>query len=76
MQTNMQYITDQRGTNISVILPIRDYERMVEELEELEDIRLYEEAKKEDDGEYIPAEDVFRSIEANQIGRASCRERV
>jgi len=58
-----QYITDQIGNRVSIILPIRDYERMIEELDELEDIRLYDEAKASIQ-EYLPAEDVFRSIEA------------
>jgi hypothetical protein len=61
MISNVQYITDIRGANISVILPIKDYERMVEELEELEDIRLYDEAKKEDTGEYVLFSDYLKS---------------
>jgi len=60
-----QYITDQIGNKVSIILPIRDYERMIEELEELEDIRLYDEAKASIQ-EYLPAEEVFRSIEAKR----------
>lgn len=45
-----QYITDVTGKKISVVLPLKDYNRILEELEELEDIRLYDEvkAKKED----------------------------
>jgi len=60
-----QYITDHIGNKVSIILPIRDYERMIEELDELEDIRLYDEAKASIQ-EYLPAEDVFRSIEAKR----------
>jgi PHD/YefM family antitoxin component YafN of YafNO toxin-antitoxin module len=37
-----QYITDEKGKRISVILSVEEYERL---LEELEDIRLYEEVK-------------------------------
>lgn len=48
-----QFVTDDRGKKLAVILPIKDYEKMVEELEDLEDIRLYDEAKKEDDGKRI-----------------------
>ncbi len=40
-----QFITDEKGKRVFVILPVEEYQRMVEELEELEDIRLYEEAK-------------------------------
>jgi len=63
--TMPQYITDQIGNKVSIILPIRDYERMIEELEELEDIRLYDEAKASVQ-EYLPADEVFRSIEAKR----------
>jgi len=40
-----QYITDTMGKKISVILPIRDYMKIMEELEELEDIKAYDRAK-------------------------------
>ena len=48
-----QFVTDDHGKKLAVILPIKDYEKVVEELEDLEDIRLYDEAKKEDDGKRI-----------------------
>jgi len=60
-----QYITDHIGNKVSIILPIRDYERMIEELDELEDIRLYDEAKASIQ-EYLPADEVFSSIEAKR----------
>ena len=41
----MQFITDSRGRKISVVLPVRDYQNILEELEELEDIRLYDAVK-------------------------------
>ena len=63
--TAPQYITDKIGNKVSIILPIRDYERMLAELEELEDIRLYDEVKASPQ-EYLPAEEVFRSIEAKR----------
>jgi PHD/YefM family antitoxin component YafN of YafNO toxin-antitoxin module len=48
--TSPQYITDEKGKRVFVILSVEEYERLLEELEELEDIRLYEEvkARKED----------------------------
>jgi len=60
-----QYITDPTGNKISIILPIRDYERMIEELEELEDIRLYDEAKREDTGEYMLFSDYLKNRRKN-----------
>ena len=52
-----QYITDQKGKKISVVIPIAEYKQMLEELEDMEDVRLYDEAKKNDTGEYISMED-------------------
>lgn len=40
-----QFITDDKGRKISVVLSISDYIKMQEELEDLEDIRLYDEVK-------------------------------
>lgn len=48
-----QFLTDNNGKKLAVLLPIKDYQKMMQELEELEDMRLYDEAKKEDDGERI-----------------------
>ncbi len=40
-----QYITDEAGKKLAVILPIEKYEQLLEELEELEDIKMYDEVK-------------------------------
>ena len=40
-----QFITDDKGKKVSAIISIREYERIIEELEELEDIRLYDKVK-------------------------------
>lgn len=48
-----QYITDEQGKKLAIILPINEYKKMLEEIKELEDIRLYDEAKKEDDGKRV-----------------------
>ena len=42
-----RYVVDKNGKRIEVIMPVEEYERLVEALEELEDIRLYDEAKAE-----------------------------
>ena len=56
-----QYITDNTGKKISVVLPIQDFKAIMEELEELEDIRLYDEGKKEDTGERILFSDYVKN---------------
>ena len=40
-----QYITDSAGKKVSVVIPIAEYEQILEELDELDDIKLYDEAK-------------------------------
>ena len=40
-----QYITDSTGKRVSVVVPIQQWQKMLEELEELDDIRLYDEVK-------------------------------
>lgn len=45
-----QFVTDDHGNKLAVILPIKDYQKMLDDLEEAEDIKLYDEvkARKED----------------------------
>lgn len=50
---NPQYITDKNGKKTAVILKIKEYQKILEELEDIEDVALYDEAKKEDDGTRI-----------------------
>ena len=64
-KVNPQYITDNTGRKISVILPIRDFKTIMEELEELEDIRLYDDAKKSNEPS-IPIDRAFEMIEAKR----------
>jgi hypothetical protein len=42
-----QYIKDDKGTRIGVILAIAEYQALLERLEELEDILAYDKAKLE-----------------------------
>jgi hypothetical protein len=60
-----QYITDNRGRKISVVLPMKDFRAIIEQLEELEDIRLYD-AVKEKREESIPVDRAFRQIESKR----------
>ena len=48
-----QYIKDANGEKSLVILPVKEFDTIMEELEEIEDIKLYDKAKKEDTGERI-----------------------
>ena len=57
-----QFVTDNHGKKLAVILPIREYNKMVDDLEELEDIKLYDAAKKGKQ-EFVDAEQAFKEIE-------------
>ncbi len=55
-----QYIKDANGDKSMVILPAKEFDIIMEELEELEDLRLYDEAKKNDTGERILFSDYLK----------------
>jgi hypothetical protein len=57
-----QFVTDDHGNKLAVILPIKEYNKMLDELEELEDIKLYDAAKKGKQ-EYTDADRAFKEIE-------------
>ncbi len=63
---NLKYITDNSGKKTAVILPLKDFKAILEELEELEDIKLYDEAKKANEASFA-AEDVFKRIEEKRL---------
>jgi hypothetical protein len=48
-----QYITHTEGRKM-VVLPENEFTTIMEELEELDDVHLYDEAKKDDDGVRVP----------------------
>jgi len=60
--TKTQFIIDNDGKKTAVILPIKTYDKILDELQELEDIRLYDEAKKRKQ-EFVNADEAFKTIE-------------
>jgi PHD/YefM family antitoxin component YafN of YafNO toxin-antitoxin module len=67
---SIRYVTDENGKRVEVIMPVEEYERLVEELEELEDIRLYDEAKAEierEGSELIPLEQAMREVREGKV---------
>ncbi|MBC8111432.1 MAG: hypothetical protein H7Y04_10265 [Verrucomicrobia bacterium] len=55
-----QYIKDTAGKNL-VVLPQKEFDKLIDALEDLEDIRLYDEAKKQDTGERILFSDYLKN---------------
>ncbi|TVQ50680.1 MAG: hypothetical protein EA362_01815 [Saprospirales bacterium] len=68
LPVNPQYITDHQGKKISVVLSIKDWEALLEEIEEIKDVKLYDEAKKSNEPS-IPIDDAFKMIEAKRKGK-------
>jgi PHD/YefM family antitoxin component YafN of YafNO toxin-antitoxin module len=65
-----RYLTDESGERIGVLLDIQEYERLMEELEELADIRAYDEAMaaiERGADEVIPFEQAMEEIERGQV---------
>jgi hypothetical protein len=59
------YITDGKGKKISAVLPIKLYEQLLEESEELADIRAYDKAKAKKKTP-IPLRDAIRQRRKRQ----------
>jgi len=59
------YITDNTGKKISVVLPVKEFTIIMEELEELEDIRNYDHSKTINEVS-IPIDEAFKMIEAKR----------
>lgn len=65
-QTSRQFIVDDLGNQIGVILEIGVYRQLVEAAEELSAIRAYDEAKARGD-EAVPFEEAVREIEQGRL---------
>ena len=60
IETRVRYIVNAKGEKTEVVLPIELYERLIDELEELEDIRDFDEAMK--NGEWEDFEEVAKRL--------------
>jgi hypothetical protein len=63
-----QYIKDPSGKRSLVVLPAKEFNAMIEELEMQEDVRLYD-AAMADHGTSLPIDDAFALIEAKRSKR-------
>lgn len=62
MAGDRQFVTNEKGERIAVVLPLDIYQRLIEAFEELEDIRAYDEAKAADEPA-VPFEQAIKEIE-------------
>ena len=58
----IQFIVNEKGRRVGVILDINQYHRLLDALEELESVRAYDEAKASGE-EAIPLEQAIEEIE-------------
>lgn len=59
-----EFVLDEQKNPKAVVLPLAEWEQLVSELEELDDIRAYD-AAKEQPGETLPFEQAVREIQEN-----------
>ena len=57
-----KYVVDEKGARVGVLLDVKDYQKLLEEVEELESIRGFDAAKASGD-EAIPLEEALAEIE-------------
>ncbi len=57
-----QFITDNNGQKLAIILPIKEYNKMMDELEEFEDIKLYDKVKASNESS-IPIDEAIKMID-------------
>ena len=62
MNLNENFVVDAKGKKVSVLLPIKDYQKLLDELEELEDIKAYDNAINRK-REFIPLDKALKEIE-------------
>ncbi len=67
-----RYVTDEKGERVGVILDVQEYERLMEALEDLADLRAADEALREiesGEDEVIPLEQAVREIREGRVPR-------
>ncbi len=69
-----RYLVDERGQRVAVVLDLDEYNKLLEELAELEDIRAYDAAKASGE-KPIPIEQALDEIEKKSKGPAGGRKR-
>ena len=65
MEVRERYITDSEGNRLGVVLSLEEYQHLLDELEELNEIRAYDAAKQSND-EVISFEQATTEIESQR----------
>jgi PHD/YefM family antitoxin component YafN of YafNO toxin-antitoxin module len=67
MAVKERWLVDENGQRVAVVLDIDEYNQILEELEELEDIRAFDEAKASGE-KPIPIEQAMPEMERHRRG--------
>lgn len=67
IKVHPEYIVDENLNRKSVVLPYAEWKIIVEEMEELSDIRAYDRAKNETEDEAVPFEQAVKEIENGKV---------
>jgi PHD/YefM family antitoxin component YafN of YafNO toxin-antitoxin module len=65
MKEPTQFLTNEKGEKVAVVIGIEEYEKLLEEFEDLEDIRAYDEAIASGETP-IPYEQAIAEIKRSQ----------
>ncbi|MHA4810401.1 hypothetical protein ACX0G9_19970 [Flavitalea flava] len=59
------FVVDAKGNRVGVFLPIKDYNKLLEELEDLEDVKTYDKAMSRKQ-EFVPLDQALKQIEVSR----------
>ena len=62
------FVVDAKGNRVGVFLPIKDYNKLLEELEDRDDIKAYDKAVSRKQ-EFIPLDQALKQIETSRKKR-------
>ena len=68
MTVKPQYITSNSGKKTAVIIPIKEYERLLEEWEDMEDVKLYDASKSKNETS-LDINIAFKKLDAKRKSR-------
>lgn len=63
-----QFLTNDSGKKVAVVLPIEAYKKLMDELDELACVKAYDKSTSRKQ-EFIPIEDAFKTIEKSRKKR-------
>ena len=68
MKKHPHFIIDNTGKKISVVLAMKEFKSLIAELDELEDIKRYDQAKASGESS-VPIDEAFRIIEIKRSNK-------